>query len=134
MRNGNKEILIGGIGLVVGTLRNVGKVMVALCDELEPEFERTGFLDNAPFKVVHLMVRFGTDWGEPDLGRIIKRYSELEAGIEVPMSAVRKAIRRNDVDVLDSVIRKATLRVLVAVSQKYELDGTAWEQQLALLE
>jgi len=133
VRSSKSELLIGGVGLVKGSLRNIGRVMFDLCNELEPEFERTGFLDDAPFQVVHLMVRFGTKWGEPDLGRIIKRHSELEVGIEVPMSAVGKAVRRNDMEVLDSVVRKATLRVLVAVAQKYELNGTVWEEQLASL-
>ena len=33
MRNGKREILIGGGGVVKATLRNVGKVMFALCPE-----------------------------------------------------------------------------------------------------
>ena len=33
MSNGKREILIGGGGVVKATLRNVGKVMFALCPE-----------------------------------------------------------------------------------------------------
>ena len=129
MRNGKREILIGAVGLVMGDVRNSGWAMVAICDELEPEFERTGFLDSAPFKLVHLILLFGTEWGEPELGRINKRNSELEARIEMPMAE----IRRLGVEPLKHLVKKVTLQVLVAVAQKYKLDGTAWEQQLASL-
>ena len=129
MRDGKREILIGAVGLVKGSVRNGGKAMVAVCDEFEPAFEQTGFLDGAPFKVVSLVLRYGTKWGAPDLGKINKRHSELEVGIELPMSEIRVM----DEASLAAVFRKATLEALVAIAQKYDLDGGVWKAQLAPL-
>jgi hypothetical protein len=129
MRDGKREILIGAVGLVKGSVRNGGRAMVAVCDELEPEFEQTGFLSDAPFKVVSLVLRYGTKWGEPDLGKINKRHSELEVGIELPISELRIM----DEASLNAVVKKAALEALVATAQKYDLDGGVWENQLASL-
>ena len=47
MSNGKREILIGGGGVVKATLRNVGKVMFALCFALCPE--PMAIFENKPF-------------------------------------------------------------------------------------
>jgi hypothetical protein len=126
MRDGKRELLIGGVSLVRGTVRNAGKAMVAACDGLEAGFEQTAFLGDAPFKVVSIILRFGTEWGEPDLGRVNKRHSELEAGIELPLAEIRMM----DESALSGVFRNAALKILVAVADKYELDGSYWKEQL----
>ena len=127
MREGKREILIGAVGLVKGSVRHDGKAMVAVCDELESVFEKSKFLDDAPFKVISLILRYGTCWGDPDLGKINKKYSELEIGIELPMSEIRTM----DEAILVNVIRESTLKSLLAVSQKYGLDGEIWEKEIS---
>lgn len=103
--------------------------MVAVCDELEPMFEQTGFLNDAPFKVVSLILRYGTKWGEPNLGKINKRHSELEVSVDLPMAELRIM----DEASLNVVVKKAALEALVATAQKYDLDGVVWKNQLASL-
>lgn len=129
MQDGKREILIGAVGLVKGSVRNGGKAMVAVCDELEPLFEQTSFLNGAPFKVVSLILRYGKQWGEPELGRINKKHSELEVGIELPMSEIRMM----DEARLTELVRKSALESLLVVAQKYDLDSEVWEEKLALL-
>ena len=63
------------------------------------------------------------------MGKINKRHSELEVGIELPMSEIRVM----DEASLAAVFRKATLEALVAIAQKYDLDGGVWKAQLAPL-
>jgi len=123
MKNGKRELLIGAVGLVKGSVKNGGKAMVAVCNELEPEFERTKFLNDAPFDTVSIIVRYGTKWSAPELGRINKRHSELEAAVEVPMSEVRMLEESKMADLL----KKLTLEVLVEVASKFNLDGEVWK-------
>ena len=123
------HLVIGGIDLVKGNVPYADVAMLRVSKELEPELERTRFLDDAPFKVIRLTIRFGTQWGEPDFTPIDKRYSELGVDIEMPMSRVRFM----GVNRVEHVIKKATLQVMVAVAQKYGLDGHSWEEQLASL-
>ena len=135
------QIVIGGIDLVKGRVHGADGAMFSVRNELDAELERTRFLDDAPFKVIRLTIRFGTQWGEPDLTGINERYAELEAGIELPMSEVQ------DLDdwslppavvlpttPLEDVVKKATLQVLVTVAQEYKLDGNVWKEKLTSLE
>ena len=126
MKNGKRELLIGAVGLVKGSVKNGGKAMVNVCDELDPEFERIRFLENAPFAVVSLIIRYGANWGVPELGRINRRHAELEVAIEVPMSDVRML----DESRLTAVVRKLVLESLVEVAMKYGLDAAYWKGRL----
>lgn len=112
-----RKLLIGAVGIVKGTVRNGGKAMVAVCDEIGPKLERNGFLDNAPFEVISMILRYGAKWGDPEIGRINRAYSELEVNIEVPMSEIRML----DTLELIEIVRKATIQVLDAVATKYSL-------------
>lgn len=134
------QIVIGGIDLVKGRVHGADGAMVSVEKELNAGLERTRFLDDAPFKVIRLTIRFGTQWGEPDLTGINERYAELEAGIELPMSEVQNLDNRPlppavvlPTTPLEHVVKKATLQVLVAVAQEYKLDGSVWEEKLASL-
>lgn len=128
MKDGKRELLIGAVGLVKGSVRYGGAAMVRVCDELEPEFNRTKFLDPAPFKAVSLVLRYGTKWGMPDVGKVNNRHSELEVGIEIPMSEIRSM----DQGRLVSIVKKATLQALLAIAEKYGLDGETWKDHLVL--
>lgn len=126
MKNGKRELLIGAVGLVKGSVKNGGKAMVNVCDELDPEFERIRFLENAPFTVMSLIIRYGANWGVPELGRINRRNAELEVAIEVPMSDVRML----DESRLTAVVRKLVLVSIVEVAMKYGLDSAYWKGRL----
>ena len=132
------QLVIGGIDLVKGRVHGAGVAMTNVMKELDAELDRTRFLDDAPFKVIRLAIRFGTQWGEPDLTGINERYAELEARIELPMSEVQNLDNQRlppavllPTTPLEHVVKKATLQVLVAVAQEYKLDGGIWEEKLA---
>ncbi len=127
MKNGKREILVGAVGLVKGSLRHGGKAMSSVCDELEPEFEESGFLNDAPFKTVSIILRYGTKWGQPIIGRINNRHSELEVAIELPMSELRSMDESN----LAVAVKKASLESLIATAEKYDLDKSIWVNKLA---
>ena len=125
MKNGKYEILIGAVGLVKGSVRDGGKVMVATCDLLEPDFESTEFLAAAPFEAVSLILRYGEKWGGVEIGKI-NRHRELEVAIELPMSEVRAM----DFATLSRTVMSATLKSLIAVGQKYDLPFERWKELL----
>ncbi|TDU68157.1 immunity protein 39 of polymorphic toxin system [Prosthecobacter fusiformis] len=122
MKNGKRELLIGAVGLVKGSVKYGGKAMVNVCNELEPELERTKFLENAPFSLVSVIIRYGTKWGDVELGKINRRHAELEAAVEVPISEVRGL----DASKLTDVVRTVVLETLVEVAMKYGLDQIFW--------
>ncbi len=122
-----RHILIGAVGLVKGKVREDGKAMVSICDELEPYFKSNNMLEKAPFQVISFIIRYGSKSGKPELGRINRRYSELEVAIELPMEEVRKL----KYDTLRERFRNATLVALIAVAKKYDLPYITWKQLAA---
>lgn len=126
MKNERRELLVGAVGLVKGSVRNGGKVMRSICDEFEPEFRRTCFLEKAPFEVVSLIIRYGTKREGPVLGGINRRHAELNVTVEVPMSEVRTL----DESKLTYIVRTLVLESLVEVAVKYCLDATTWKERL----
>lgn len=111
-------LLIGGVSLVKGRVREAGLTMKEICDELEPMLNEIGFTDNAPFRTVSLIIRFGEKTNlTPDYEPISKRHSELPVAVEMELSGLRTASR----EVVKSAFVKATIDVLIDVAQKYNL-------------
>ena len=118
-----RHLLIGAVSLVRGNVRDDGKAMVSVCDELEPLFVDQNALAGAPFDVVSLIIRYGTGRTAPLIGRINKHHSELEVAVELPMQEVKKLTY----DELRRELRKATLDCLVAIAGKYGLNAEPWK-------
>ena len=113
-----KILLIGGVSLVKGRIPDAGVVMQEICNQLEPLLAETGYIDNAPFKTVSLILRFGekTDF-TPIYEPINKRYSELPVAVELQLAALRSA----DKDTVINEFFSATIGVLIDVARKYSL-------------
>ncbi|HBV20919.1 MAG TPA: hypothetical protein DEF07_04265 [Nitrosomonas sp.] len=111
-------LLIGGVSLVKGRVKESGLVMKEICDELEPMLQEIGFVDNAPFKTVSMIIRFGekTDL-TPDYDPINKRYSELPVAVEMELASLRIASK----ETLKNAFVKATIDVLIDIARKYNL-------------
>ena len=121
-----RQLLIGAVALVKGRVREDGKAMVKICDEFEPYFEKENFLENAPFDVISLIIRYGKITNHvPEIEKI-NRYSELEVAIELAMDSVRKA----DYSKLEMMIRKATLHSIIQVGKKYKLPTETFGKML----
>lgn len=54
------NVMLGGVGLIKGSIREAGPAMVEITTELNPYLVEDGFLADAPFKLLHGIVRFGT--------------------------------------------------------------------------
>ena len=124
-------LLIGGVGLVRGRVRDSGPVMVEICDELEPLLRECGYSKSAPFKTVSLILRFGTQRKlEPEYGPLDRRHSELPVSVELEMGKLRR-MSREEVK-RDFMI--ATLAILVDVAQRYGLPQDALAHRLTQIE
>ena len=117
-------LLIGGVSLIKGRVREAGIVMQEICNELEPILKEIGFVNNAPFNTVSLIIRFGENNNlVPEYGPINKRYSELPVAIEFELEGLRLANK----DAVKSEFVAATLSVLLDVAKKYALPSKPLE-------
>lgn len=117
-------LLIGGVSLVKGRVREAGAVMQEICNELEPFLNDIGFVNNAPFKTISMVIRFGNNTNlTPDYDPINKRYSELPVAVELELSSLRFASK----EVVKDAFIKATIDVLVDVANKFDLPSDSLE-------
>lgn len=117
----NRRLLIGGVALVMGGLKHDGAAMVEVCDELGPFLESLGYFEEAPFKYVSLIFRYGlVNNTQPEYQRILKKHGELPIAIELDMKML-KAADKIDKERLKSVFTIGTLEALIDVGRKYSL-------------
>lgn len=117
-------LLIGGVSLVKGRVREAGLVMQEICNELEPLLKEISFVDNAPFKTVSMIIRFGENTNlNPEYEPINKRHSELPVAIELELASLRTASK----EVVKDAFVKATIDVLADVARKYNLPAEPLE-------
>ncbi len=101
--------------------------MGEIMDEMERLMIETGYLDNAPFKWVGLILRYGLkNEDEPHYQRINKKYGDLPVAIELDTNELRNASREE----LKEIFTIATLKVLVHVARKYGLPGERFAEML----
>ena len=112
-------LLLGGVGLVKGSVKNFGLALRDLCHEVAADMATQGFLASAPFRCVHLIVRYGQESKEhPQLGRI-NRFGELEASVQMSLDELRSA--HGDVHTLKSRMLPYVRKALDVVASKYGL-------------
>ena len=74
-----------------GRLRTSGQAILAARDEIEGELDRHGYLSEAPFQTVSLILRYGDrDDLNPDFGSIDKRNSELPVTVQLDLARLQK--------------------------------------------
>lgn len=111
-------LLIGGVSLVRGRVKEAGSVMREICDELEPMLQDLGFVDSAPFKTISMIIRFGEKNNlTPKYEAINKSHSELPVAVELELAGLRTASK----EVVKSAFVTAAINVLLDVSEKYGL-------------
>jgi len=111
-------VLIGGIGLVKGRIKNIGLAMVAVCDEVKPIIEQTCAFDGLPFKEINMMIR----WAEyaieqPEIGPLHKSKQSLDVATTISLSAGKAA--ENNEQKLVALVKSELKKVLQAVEVKY---------------
>jgi len=112
------NLVLGGVGLIKGDIRESGQAMVEIAKEINPYLVEDGFLAAAPFKLLNGIVRFGTSF-EPhaEVGPIDKRNNELPFAVEVEMAPLKRAPREE----VKAEFLKALIPALFAIAVKYEL-------------
>lgn len=112
------HVVLGGVGLVKGNVREAGRAMVEITKELNPYLVKDGFLDNVSFKLLNGIMRFGTK-NDPfaDMGPINTRSCELPFAVEVEIAPLKRASNEE--------VKVAFLKVLIpalfAIAAKYDL-------------
>lgn len=109
-------LLLGGVGLVKGRIREANRALVAVCDELDPVLKTSGFRKEAPFNRLDGIIRFGENNNyDPELERI--KDNGLPFAIEVEMTPLRAA----DFETVKNAFRLATISALITIGKKYQL-------------
>lgn len=127
MDNQRKAVLIGGVGLVKGRVRNAGAVMVEICDELEPILRDGYYCQRAPFQTVSLIIRFGSRQNlDPEYQPIDNIHSELPMSVELEM----EVLKTMDRDQLKRLFLVATLKALIHAGHEFDLPTERLESVL----
>ena len=115
----DRKLVLGGVSLTEARPNRFGiEVMEEIRDELESVLISSGFLTDAPFKWVGLILRYGlrTD-SSPKYQRISKKHGDLPISIEVDVNEMIGASR----DELKQIMKKVTLLSLIHVGERYDL-------------
>jgi len=112
-------LLIGGSGQVKGSVKGLGIALKNISVELDGVLKDKNWSDGAPFNTLSLIVRYGeVDTKEISVGRISKKYSELEASIQTSLELLRLSAKDGS---LEELVRRYSLLVINEVSKKYGL-------------
>lgn len=112
------NLVLGGVGLIKGDIRESGQAMVAITKEINPFLVEDDFLANAPFKMLHGIIRFGTEFDPyAEVGPIDKKHDELPFAVEVEMTPLKRA----PMEEVKAEFLRALIPALFAISIEYEL-------------
>jgi hypothetical protein len=109
--------VLGGVDLVRNRIRQPG-LLAEITLEINPFLVESGFLANAPFKLINAIIRYGRKFDPfAQIGPISRRHNELQLSVEVESASLNRAPRE--------VVKVAFLRALIpglfAVAKKYDL-------------
>lgn len=117
----DRKLVIGCVALTKAKVRPVkalGSAANRVRDELEQAMIQCGYLENAPFRWVGLIIRLGlTDEAKPQYSRINSNHRDLPLGIEIDVHRLLDVSE----DEMARVIRSATVTALVHAGEKYKL-------------
>jgi hypothetical protein len=115
-----RKILIGGVGLVRGKVRDAGINMVKVCDTLEPIINEKNLFLKMPFKYISLIIRYGETTNlNPEIQPILKRYGELPVSIEVNIKLLQDFSKKGEIY---DLILFLTLSTLIKVGLSFGFD------------
>lgn len=124
----SRKLSLGGAALTkTRNNKHTIPVMQEIQDDLEQVMISTGYLDNAPFKWITLMLRYGLkNDAKPVYQRINKKYGDLPIAIELDTHELQDANR----EMLKRLFMIAILKSLIDVGKKYNLPTRAFEDRL----
>ena len=119
----NRKLVIGGVALTMAKIpeKQNGAAATRVRDELEKEMIQSGYLENAPFGWVGLLVRYGlVNETEPHYEKINQKHGDLPIAIEVDTHRLLGVSE----DEMAAVYRKAALIALIHAGERYGLPVT----------
>jgi hypothetical protein len=112
------NVVLGGVGLIKGDIRECGLAMVEITREINPYLVEDGFLKNAPFELLNGIIRFGTKFDPyAEVGPLSRRRKELPFAVEVEMAPLKRATREE----VKTAFQRALIPALFAIAEKYGL-------------
>lgn len=126
----NRKLVLGGSSLTAARLEDVPTFQAApiVRDDLEKEMIVSGYLEDAPFKWVGVVIRYGLKYEDkPHYNGIDKRRGDLDLAIEIDTHDLLDA----NLEEVVSIFRKATLTALVDAGDKYGLKVERMKELLA---
>ena len=115
----NRKFVPGGVALVKGRLRSLDYMDQDGIEALI--LKQKNFLENAPFKWVGLIYRYGIkNTLKPYYQRINQKYGDIPVAIELNME-VLQAADRISIDLLRDIFTIGALECLIDIGRKYKL-------------
>ncbi|MEH6713913.1 MAG: Imm39 family immunity protein [Paraglaciecola polaris] len=113
-------VLIGGVGLIKGRIKNIGQAMVSVCDEVKPVIEQSNAFEGMPFNEINMVIRWAEESiNEPEIGPLRKTKQSLEVATTISLRE-GKAVENNP-EQLKSLVKAELAKVLKAIEVKYGL-------------
>lgn len=116
----NRKLVLSGVALTKAKIPSRENATAAnrVRDELEKEIVESGFLENAPFRWVGLIVRYGLkDEIEPHYYKINLQHGDLPLAIEIDTYRLLGVSEYE----MEKVYRRAALIALIHAGEKYQL-------------
>jgi len=116
----NHPILIGGVGLVKGRIKNLSQAMVAVCEEVRHLIEQSNAFEGMPFKEINMVIRWDENSvSEPEIGPLRKSNQSLEVSTTISLRE-GKAVE-NEPDQLELLVKSELTKVLKLIEAKYDM-------------
>jgi hypothetical protein len=113
-----RNLIVGGVSMVKCKVRRYGPAILAARNRIETALEENGYLAEAPFRTVSLIVRFGTyNNPTPEIGEIDERRSFLPVDVELDANHLATI----DSEALEQHFYVVMIEVLCDVAANYDL-------------
>jgi Immunity protein 39 len=113
-----RALLVGAVSLMGRRLKLGGQAGLIARNEIEPELIKHGYLREASFKTISLILRYGDkDNLNPEIGVLDANNSELPVTVMLDM----KKLESLDLDALVAKLRSVMLEVLCDVAANFDL-------------
>ena len=127
----NRKLGLGGISLTTQRVsRHTGQALNEIGDEIEQLIVDSGYLEEAPFSWVTIMIRYGLSYDQiPTYQKINKKFGDLPLSIEVDTHDLIDS----SLDDAKLIFGEAILRALIHAGEKYERPTDRLEEALESL-
>lgn len=113
-------VLIGGVGLIKGRIKNIGQAMASVCDEVKPVIEQSNAFEGMPFNEINMIIRWAEESvSEPEIGPLRKSKQSLEVATTISLREGK--VVENNPEQLKSLVKAELAKVLKAIEVKYGL-------------